>query len=178
MTALAESLRGLSDAEARVLLLALPAERLGSIARALDDEALYVLVHGASEEGGAEATEKRSRTGGIRSLPGQEPAAPAGAKRRGGPRAGASRKGRVEALLAYIAERPGSPTMQIARDLGYSCSNSAASAAVTLRRLVAEGQLRREARREGRRTLAYWYPAGRAKSASPRKAAPAAEEEE
>lgn len=227
MTALAESLRGLSDAEARVLLLALPAERLGPIARELDDEALYVLVHGPAEDGdeaGPEAPERLTaaqlnqrilaaladgpisaadlrtrvgvrglpvsdrlqalrregrvarsgpRTGGVWSLP--EQAVPARTGRRGGPRAGASRKGRVEDLLAYIEQHPGSPTTQIARDLGYSCPTSAA---VTLRRLVAEGQLRREARREGRTTLAYWYPAGRAKSAAPRKAAPAAEEEE
>lgn len=230
MSALAESLRGLSDAEARTMLLALPAERLGPIARELDDQALYVLVHGPAEDGGEEAGEAPARltaaqlnerilaalangplsaaqlrervgvrgtpvsdrlqalrregqvarsgprTGGVWSLPQQAQAAPARAERRGGSRPGAGRKGRVEDLLAYIAERPGSPTTQIARDLGYSV---ATSAAVTLRRLVAEGKVRREARREGRTTIAHWYPAGRAKSASTRKAAlPAAEEEE
>lgn len=230
MTALAESLRGLSDAEVRVLLLALPAERLGPIARELDDEALWVLVHGPAEDGdevGPEAPERLTaaqlnqrilaaladgplsaadlrtrvgvrglpvsdrlqalrregrvaragpRTGGVWSLPEQAQAVPARTGRRGGPRAGAGRKGRVEELLAYLAEHPGSPTTQIARDLGYSLPTSAG---IALRKLAAEGKLRREARREGRTTIACWYPAGRAKSASPRKAAlPAAEEEE
>lgn len=230
MSALADALRKLSDSEARAMLLTLPAERLGPIARELDDEALYVLVHGPAEDGdevGPEAPERLTaaqlnqrilaaladgplsaadlrtrvgvrglpvsdrlqalrrdgrvarsgpRTGGVWSLPEQAQAAPARTGRRGGPRAGAGRKGRGQELLAYLAEHPGASTADIATANGFE---TAGGAALALRKLVAAGKVRQENVRNGKSRAAHWYPAGRAKSASPRKAAlPAAEEEE
>lgn len=225
MSALAESLRGLSDEEARAMLMALPAERLGPIARELDDEALYVLVHGPAEEDEAPAPKApqaprlsaadldarilsalaggplsvadlrervgvrglpvndrlqilrtrgavaRSgpRTGGLWSLPvapGLPPALAAPAVKKRG--AGGRRPGRVDEILAFVSSHPGSATTEISTALGYERSTSAAN---VLRRLVAAGKVRQENVQEGKARVAHWYPAGQAKSASPRKAA-------